>query len=57
MLSSLKSLIKMINSSLNLIEMIKLSLSSFLNVKRARVNSFSFNATNSLSARINMLSV
>jgi hypothetical protein len=42
---------------LNLIEVIKLSFSRFLNVKWARINFFSSSATNSSSARIYVSSV
>ncbi len=54
---SFSSFAKMINLSLNLIEMIKLSFSRFLNVKCARASLFSFSATDSSFVKINVSSV
>jgi hypothetical protein len=45
---------KKIRSSLNLIEIVEINFFRFLNVKRTRANSFSFNVTNSSSAKINV---
>ncbi len=56
-MSNRKLLDKKIKSSLNLIEIVEISFFRFLDVKRARASSFSFNVTNSSFAKINVSSV